>query len=385
MEMAKGTAFQIPVLAGFSFSQTMNSSEVTVNEAGATSRRARLLFNDSLAPVEWSFSTYIRPTTAGSGLATAVAPEQVLWAMLMGADGYDTTYKTFYASTQGLGSPSPNNSPNASPSPFQSPAASPGNVNYNFINYPIANSNTFDFSASNVSSFPTGNKLHFAFVDGANTEYFTLSDAVVNSVTIDFDIAGIATAQWSGFSKKIERSATAPGAISTAITEGVTSTTNFIRNRISTIALSRTTSPTQSSFNIVLTGGSFTVENNITYLMPEQLGVVNQPIANITGARSISGSLTCYYDNNTAAFASADLWGDMISPATDVRNSHVLTVNLGGTTSSTPRLQLQLPTAHLEIPTIGVDDLLTLEVKFHGMVADGNVDNTNEATITYLS
>jgi hypothetical protein len=384
LEMARGSSnFQIPVLAGFSFSQSMNSSEVTVNEAGTASRRARLLFNDSLAPVEWSMSTYIRPTLATSGLITTVAPEQALWALLMGADGYDSTTKTFYSSAVGLGSPSPANSPLASPSPFQSPAGSPDKPNFSFINYATSLSNTFDFTASNVSSFPEGNKLYLAFEDGTNKEYFTLSDVVVNSVTIDFDIEGIATAQWSGFSRKVERSTTL--SLSNTITTGLTDTTNFIRNRISTISLGKTSSPSQASYNIVLTGGSFTVENNISYLIPEQLGTVNKPIANITGSRSISGSLTCYYDNSVSSFASADLWADMISPATEVRNVFNLTVNIGGATSNTPRLQLQLPTAHLEIPTIGVDDLLTLEVNFHGQVSNGDVDLTNEAAIVYLA
>ena len=60
-------AFDIPLLEGFSFSQTTNSSEVTLSEMESTvgnSRRGRKMFNDSLAPVEWSFSTYLRPYVA---------------------------------------------------------------------------------------------------------------------------------------------------------------------------------------------------------------------------------------------------------------------------------------------------------------------------------
>ena len=44
-----------------------------------------------------------------------------------------------------------------------------------------------------------------------------------------------------------------------------------------------------------------------------------------------------------------------------------------------------MPTAHLEVPTINVEDLLTLEINFHGQVSNGNVDNTDEATIIYNS
>jgi hypothetical protein len=59
--------WEIPVLDGFSFSQSVNTSEVTLQEMSATggvSRRGRVMFNDSVAPAEWSFSTYARPFIA---------------------------------------------------------------------------------------------------------------------------------------------------------------------------------------------------------------------------------------------------------------------------------------------------------------------------------
>ena len=62
--------WKIPVLEGFSFSQATNVSEITLNEMESTagvSRRGRRAFNDSLAPVEFSFGTYVRPfKSAGS-------------------------------------------------------------------------------------------------------------------------------------------------------------------------------------------------------------------------------------------------------------------------------------------------------------------------------
>ena len=70
---ATDTLYEIPVLDGFSFSQATNTSEITLNEAadGSTlnSKRGRMMFNDSLAPVEWSFSTYMRPTTSAAANA----------------------------------------------------------------------------------------------------------------------------------------------------------------------------------------------------------------------------------------------------------------------------------------------------------------------------
>ena len=97
---AADDAFVIPVLEGFSFSQTTNSSEVTISEmesTGGTSRRGRKSFNDSLAPVEWSFSTYLRPflsstaTTAGvvGGPATSEA-------IAIAATLYSASARTLY-------------------------------------------------------------------------------------------------------------------------------------------------------------------------------------------------------------------------------------------------------------------------------------------------
>ena len=93
--------WEIPVLDGFSFSQATNSSEITLNEmesSAGVSRRGRRAFNDSLAPGEWSFSTYVRPFTAagatqGSGSVDAAAEvhtvEEVISTMNAGAVYYN--------------------------------------------------------------------------------------------------------------------------------------------------------------------------------------------------------------------------------------------------------------------------------------------------------
>lgn len=373
--------WQIPVLDGFSFTQAINASEITINEAGDDSRRARLLFNDNLAPVDWSFSTYARPfKTGGSGAngewdGTANdihAVEEVLWAMFVGADTY-TSGTTLWTRNGG-------------------PNAGVANAIVNDT------SNTFNLDQSNISKLSDNFDIYFSFEEtaGAPDQVYKVTEAVVNSATIDFDIDGIATIQWSGFGKQvIDNTTTIP---TITITEGITDTGNFIRNRISTLDLTRTdaaignppnagdTSPGDSSpadlYNIVLTGGSITFENNINYLVPEELGLVNIPLANITGARAISGNVTCYLDNDQANSKSGELFADLVSDTSTVRNVFDMTINIGGS-SSGPRLAFALPTAHLEVPVINVEDLLTLDVTFHGQVADGNVDSTNEATIIY--
>ena len=60
---SKNMFWELPVLDGFSFSQATNASEITLNQAqasiGGASLRARQMFNDSDAPAEGSFSTYM--------------------------------------------------------------------------------------------------------------------------------------------------------------------------------------------------------------------------------------------------------------------------------------------------------------------------------------
>ena len=97
-----GTFWELPILDGYSFSQTTNTSEILLSEMESTkgiSRRGRRMFTDSLAPAEWSFSTYIRPfkskSSPGTGIKTADAAtdvhsvEEVLWAAMAGADVYN--------------------------------------------------------------------------------------------------------------------------------------------------------------------------------------------------------------------------------------------------------------------------------------------------------
>jgi len=326
--------WEIPVLDGYSFSQAINSTEITVNEAGTFSRRARLLFNDALAPVEWSFSTYARPQTALLPVADVTSPElasplvndipqaraveEALWGMFCGADTYtDGIFSnSAYASSTGIINAITDNS-SVSPSP---PVAA------------TTRTNTFNFQASNVSSFASGWTLQFQYPG----KTYQLNDVVITSVTMDFDIDGIATLQWSGFAKEIAEASSK----AVSVTEiDVIDTSSFIRNRISTVDLTRSDVSPIPTYTVILTGGSITLENNITYLTPEELGKVNQPIANITGTRSISGNLTCYLD--TTANRSSELFKDLVADTTTVRNQFDMGINVGGV--GNPSVVFDLP------------------------------------------
>ena len=206
---------------------------------------------------------------------------------------------------------------------------------------PGANNSTIVLTESNRSAL---HPMHLYFVietDALNPVIYKCAEAVVNEVSIDFDVEGIATLNWSGFAKEIDdRSVnfrtgtgttltvgqtgnattpkrtqdgtdtdlltagdfyfqtdnaqgtavhmvkTVPGSgnltLTQAIDEAVTSTNTFIRNRLTSIDITadnKTVFPGgmvtngDGKYSLTMTGGSFTIANNITYLVPDELGL----------------------------------------------------------------------------------------------------------------
>lgn len=339
--------WEIPVLDGFSFSQATNTSEITLNEmadSSGNSRRGRQMFTDSYAPAEWSFSTYARPfASAGSGAGAADdaanhhAVEEVLWAMMVGDAAYSSnTFTGFTADTTDL-----------------------------------------DIVFTNSNKTTLGTADIFFVMGGATTgtkTTYKIEGCVVNEASIDFDIDGIATINWSGFGKIITED-TAPTA---TVYEAITNTSNFIRNRLTDLEIS-STSPGSVTYDLVLTGGNITISNNITFLTPETLGVVNQPLGHVTGTRSVGGNFTCYL--NAESNSSADLFENIIEGTTTITNNFDLVFNIGGG-SGTPRVEMSMTSCHLEVPAHSIDDVISLETNFHALPS--TIDGTDELTIKYV-
>ena len=402
--------WEIPVLDGFSFSQATNSSEITLNEmesSAGVSRRGRRAFNDSLAPGEWSFSTYVRPFTAagaaqGTGSADAAAEvhavEEVLWALMAGADNYGSA-----AYDKG-----------------GSAVLTPGGSNM-----------TVGFGQSNVAQLSTFN-LYFVLGD-ANRTVMKLDGCVVGEASIDFDIDGIATIAWSGNAAnvvdftgstitatsapafnattadgttiavgdvfldsdnghKLQIVTVKPGSgnvtLGSYVNEAITSTSNFIRNRLTVLTVTPTTqdpdsdsvNELESSYSLTLTGGNVTISNNITFIVPEELGIVNVPIGHVTGTRNVSGSFTCYLTEDTGTTnASRDFFEDLRSITNVVTNSFALVFKIGGATGT--GLELNMATSHVEIPTHSIEDVISLETNFQALPS--TIDGTNEVALTY--
>ena len=423
-----GVVWEIPVLDGFSFSQGNNTSEITLSEmesTGGVSRRGRRAFNDSLAPGEWSLSTYVRPFASAAGgalgdsddqdggttdpvgsadLGTDThAVEEVLWAMMAGASTYDqsaNSYKNVINSVT------------------------------NTVITPASGSNSITFAHSNLATLTPAN-IYFV-LGNAHRTVIKLVGAVVNEASIDFEIDGIATINWSGQCSEVidytgsviesagepnngqtthDGSAVAVGDVwldtnddhrlyimtnvgsgteegTKFINEKVTDSSTFIRNRLTTLTVNGSnTTGLLSAYDVTLTGGNITISNNLTFITPEEIGLVNVPIGHVTGTRSVSGNFNCYLTLNSAnktgsgsgADKSRDLFEDLRALTSTVTNSVALTFSIGG--GSGNRLEVSLPTCHLEIPSHSIEDVISLETNFQALPSA--IDGANEVTLSY--
>ena len=242
--------YEIPILEGYSFSQTMDTQDVSISEAvGASSesRRGRKVFNNSRQPAEFSFQTYIRPyhpnATASINDATSASflhpkgggtysndpvvslVELPLWQMLNSEAKNQSAHAVFgggshgFAGNQAAGGPygkQPVLNLHYSSDPDGGDAAHLGNK--------VKKANIY-FVVEDNASF------------GGETIEYKLTDAVINEATIDFDIEGIATVTWSGFASSISEETSAPTA---TVFEAVNSTSNFIVNKLTNCMAART-------------------------------------------------------------------------------------------------------------------------------------------------
>lgn len=347
--------WEIPVLNGYTFSQATNSSTITLAEmsnSAGDSRRGQRVFNDSLAPAEWSFDSYARPTLVAGSPNKMFAVEEALWANFVAQNSY-TAGSTTWASGVTR----------------------------------AATELDFDFDDSNKTFLGTFD-LYFVYgannVSGLNytaTEFTTIykmASCVTNEATINFDIDGITTISWSGSGKTITEEAAFDA--SAAIQTGITQSTNLIRNRLTALAAISSVSGSSVTYDITLTGGSITLSNNITFLTPESLGVVNIPLEHVTGTRSVSGSFTCYMDERTNG--SIDLYEDLVGATTTVTNAFALDLYIGGKAGgdnpNAPGIQFKMGQCHLEVPSISNDDVIGLEVNFTALPT--SISGTNEIT-----
>jgi hypothetical protein len=450
--------FEIQVLDGFSFSQNTNTEQVTISEAGTTPKRGQRSFNTSLAPVDFSFSTYIRPKILSSNV---VCEENVLWNALMGTNTINTeltkagtfTSCTYTAATNTLAftgtTPSytgaaigdailiTNIATGTSTAANRNGANCSGTVT---AISPLAVKLDVPFSTTDVlSGLDTGSvKLYSsAFGVGASSSAaafhnsaannlqkfgllivvdnvtYAIDNCALNEATIDFGLDGIATAAWTGQATALRQLTTnmtlssgTSGNAGTITGGGVTGTAqyrskitdgNYITNKLSTVTLKTVKAlgsvVANTAYTLALTGGSITISNNITYITPSILGIVNSPITYYTGTRSVTGTLNAYLNTGTTGDTGTLLSNMLDAASTVTEPMFALGVQIGGSNNGT-RVEVQMPAVSIGVPAINTEQVVSTAITFTAAPSDQtgsatttayNLDNRNEVLIKYFS
>lgn len=383
---AVGTAAftqELQVLDGFSFSQGTTAETITLNESGSTPARGQRSFNSSLDPVEWSFSTYIRPQYVEGGTVVAgpdnddrvLCEERVLWNALLTSDvitGSSAAYSETLGQTTGPVAP--------------------------FARIVCTNSNR--------------NQLQpFGLIVVFDNQTYIIDNCAVESATVDFGIDQIGTIQWTGRGTALRRlstnvTITTDGTFATGLTGTYATkvtTAGYITNKLSTARLVSLANQfglgASATYDLAITGGSITIANNLNYLVPANIGVINKAIGYYTGTRAVTGSITAYMRataNNTAA-----LFDQMVSSTgADDENMYAVTLGMGGsvtaptTTSTENKLLFFCPQAMLQLPQINSEQVVTATINFTAQGGNGtattagssyDITANNEVAITYYA
>lgn len=443
--------FELQVLDGLSYSQATTSETVTLNEAGATPTRGQRAFNTALDPVDFSFTTYVRPADGGTNIT---AEEKVLWNALLAKDaiggtapawsdgvsnatvvltnsqlhqlqafgliiivdgtsyiidnaaldtasidfGLDAIAQIAWTgkgtALRPIGLAANTASPvvitggtsevvsiavNATGGTFtttfggQTTAAVAYNATASAYQAALEALSTIEVGHVTVTGGP-GNS-------GATTPY------VITFAQILGDVGAVTTnpASLTGGAMTAAVTVTTPGA-SMGTAKAKNTTAPYIANKLSTLALAKDIGGTGKAYTIAITGGNLTIANNLTYLTPANLGIVNQPVTYFTGTRSITGSLNAYL--RTGSTNSAGLLSDMLaSSVSSVDPSYDMELSLGGKTNAT-RVEFDMPAVVLSIPTVSTEQVISTTINFTAQGSLGtsfDLTKANEIEVRYFT
>jgi hypothetical protein len=365
--MTNANVWEIPILDGFNFTANTATQEIEISEAGTTPVRGQQVFTTAIEPVDWSLQAYMRPRF--NTLNTQVdAVERVLWEALAASPTTNTvgTNADGNATTRNEGS---------------------------------AGGLAIDFTDSNTNELLQLSLL-FNLGTSTNPVWYHVVGAVVDTAEVDFAIDAIASITWTGFGTNVLEvtDSTDLATLTTMLTNAAgdwldsafptgaagylpapTGVQACIRNKLSTVSLvGKSGTAYGNSYTLALTGGSLTIANNITFLTPEALGVVNNPCGHFTGQRIISGNMTAYLKTG-GANDTADLLNDILTHSNSAAGADPtdfeLTINVGGVAPAspydTPVVQFLMSGAHLVIPTISIEDVVSVDIPFNALPYTG--------------
>lgn len=339
---------EIQVLDGFSFSQNTTAETVTLTEAGAAPVRGQRSFNTALEPVDFSMSTYMRPADGGTNIT---CEESVLWNALFATDPIGGTNPAWVEGTSAA-----------------------------------------ILTAGNSNSHQLQKFGLIIVIDGVS---YIIDNCALDSATVDFGLDAIAMVAWAGKGAILRQiaglTATTGGTVTfggglTGTGKGKNTTAPFIANKLSTLTLNKEIDGTGTAYTVAITGGSLTIANNLTYLTPANLGVVNRPFTYFTGTRAISGTLNCYL--RAGSTNSAGLLSDMLaSSTTDVDPAFSVQLEVGGAANAT-RVEFEMPAAVLTIPTVATEQVISTTINFtaQGSASSAfDIGAANELEVRYYT
>jgi len=454
--------FEIQVLDGFTFSQTTNQTTITVAEAGSTPTRGTRAFNDSLAPVDFSFTTYIRPRLS----TTVIAEEQVLWNALFGATPIATatagtvTSITRASTTVGVvtivGTAIPatvqgipvvagaiftiggvtGNFASEWNTPIAVTSYTATTLIGEYLNAPLAAAGltaatatgaTFSAASWNTNVAVAADTLKpaaYSMVTAARSAVNQLQAfgliIVIDNVTyvidncalvqaqVGFGLGDIAQVQWTGQATAIRAlgqttindasppNSTLAGASGVAgvVLQKVT-TAQYITNKLSTVQLqSNIGGVGGTTYALALTGGTLTINNNVSYITPANLGVVNIPIGYYTGNLAISGNITAYMNVGSGVTGTGALLAAILgNVATAAETKYRMEIDVGGLASGI-RVEFEMDGCSISVPTVESQQIISTTINFNaqGTISDQSAANagydltkTNPIQIRYFS
>lgn len=445
--------FEIQVLDGYSFSQGTQQQNIQISEAGDTPARGQRAFNTQLDPVEWSFSTYIRPYV-DSSTGHIICAERLLWNALLGEQQIDGSGTTINSLTRGSttaaaatlitssvlkkklvasdttgsdlvkediiniqgfsGAGVPYNEPvriTATPSGTtyaveyltapNTAAGTSGTTSASTLAYvgQWTRGLTANANYSYVSTLGSNkNSLQkFALIFVVDQVVYCIENCAVDQVTVDFGLDQISTLAWTGKGTALtEISAPTIAQLKSAATASqAVSTANYITNKLSTVKLQSGIGGAEgtgsTSYSVPLTGGNITIANNISYLVPTNLAVVNQPIGYYTGQRSITGSLSAYLRTGDAGDVGTLLKDILAAASTTTEPKFKVQIEMGGAVSAN-RVEFEMGGVVLQVPSVDVADVVAATINFNAQGFDPVIGNNtfditknNDLMIRYFS
>jgi hypothetical protein len=354
--------FEIPVQEGYSFSQSVSTTDVTVEEAGATPIRGGRRFNTALDPVEWSFATYMNPYVETNHYTV----DMLLWHALA--------------------------SSNATPLDFSTGASSEV----------YGDSTSFNVGFGNNSAHVLTELYLYFLVD--NIMYY-LDKAQVGQAEISIDISAIAMTSWSGQALTYN-AITIPTAFGTlgSITAGlafndsaptsdsyvaVPVVKSYLVNKLTVLDMESDVSSVSGNYLIPITSGTVTINNNVTYLTPNTLSEVDTAIGSFTGSFEVTGAIEAYQRNSVGTtgavnneWTTSDLLTHMLGSTGSVTNSANVVFKIGGLTG--PRTYITIPTAQLSVPTLSLDDVVSTSIEFKGIPTSTELLSGTEISLQFF-